>query len=373
MTSKYYKFQSPYIGASVAAIPIGALLSLPFQKAGLFSRDRTHAATTDDDTRDKKVGMSSHLIRRAIFVLCLPFAGLGYTLSSNGPPIPWILPILFAGIIGFLSNLGLSECHGIIMETFDISDLQPGMTGRPRKSKEDQFANKRTNYSSFPRVSAAFAITQSLGYLIAAAATGVGGVAQRHLGQQAATGVVAGILLILSILLLGVLVRFREVQIIPNMHKEELEAYMSARRRSAKFRGEEVDDEDLRPTIIGNPTHVTRRMCILELGSLTRWTEIRNKNHLVDQNSLEAEHPNIAAIRHLEKRIKRKESEIAESIRKMSKEDGWKGRRSQQAQMNSYELDEGGDTGGHRHMSGKGRQSRSKKKKTESTQKEGKQ
>jgi hypothetical protein len=357
LTSKHYKFKSPCVGASVAAIPVGALLAVPFQKAGLFSRDRTHAPTSDDDTRNKKIGMSSHLIRRTVFALSLPFAGLAYTLSSNGPPIPWILPILFAGLIGFLSNLGLAECHGIIMETFDISDLQPGMTGRPRKSKLDKYASKRTNYSSFPRVSSAFAITQSFGYLIAAAATGVGGVAQRQLGQQTATGVVAGILLILSILLLGVLVRFREIQIIPNMQKEGMETFMAARRKSAYLRGDVVGEDDVRPTIIGNPTHVTRRMCVLEMGSMTRWTEIRNKNHLVDKDSLEAQHPNLAAMRNLEEKIRRKESEIAESIRKMSREDGRRGRRSQQAQMESYEIDEGGDLGGHR---GKDSQSKSK-------------
>lgn len=354
LTSKYYNFKSPLIGASVAAIPLGALLSIPFQKAGLFSRDRTHATTTDDDTRDKRVGCSSHLIRRAIFVLCLPFAGLAYTLSSNGPPIPWILPIIFAGLIGFLSNLALSECHGIIMETFDISDLQPGMTGRPRRSKYDNQACKRTNYSSFPRVSSAFAITQSLGYCIAAAATGVGGIAQRHLGQQVATAVVAGVLLILSILLLGVLVRFREIQIIPDLHKEEMLNFMEARRRSAYLRGEVPDDDDIRPTIIGNPTHITRRMCVLEMGGMTRWSEIRRKNHLVDRDGLEAAHPNLAVMRDIERRIKHKESEIAESIRRMSAE----------GKLESFEMDEGGDLGAYREGAAKQKEKRAARSKS---------
>jgi len=145
LMSKYYNFKSHHVGASVTAVPIGAILAIPFQKAGFFSRDRTHAEISDDDTRDKKAGWSSHVRRRALFVLCLPFAGLAYTLSSGGPPIPFMLPIIFAALIGFLSALAIAECHGIIMETFDTSDLQPGMTGRPRKSNNDKNASKRTN------------------------------------------------------------------------------------------------------------------------------------------------------------------------------------------------------------------------------------
>lgn len=302
------------IGASVTALPIGACLSIPFQKAGLFSRDRIHAEKSDDDTRNKKPGWSSHFLRRALFVLTLPFAGLGYTLSSSGPPTPFALPIFFAAMIGFLSNLALAECNGIMMETFDTSDLQPGMTGRPRRSSSDKHAGKRTNYSSFPRVMSAFGITQGFGYLVAALATGVGGVAQRGLGQKAATGVMAGILLILSVLLLLVLVRFREVDIIPDMHKDKMENYMEARRKSAWVRGSvDLNDEDLRPTIIGNPTHTTRRMCILEMGSMSRWSEIRKKNHLVNQGTYEAKHPNLAVLKDVEARIREEEKRLVRS------------------------------------------------------------
>jgi hypothetical protein len=63
---------------------------------------------------------------------CPSFAGMAYTLASAGPPIHFMVPTVFAGLIGFLSNLAIAECHGIIMETYDTSDLQPGMTGKPR-------------------------------------------------------------------------------------------------------------------------------------------------------------------------------------------------------------------------------------------------
>ena len=297
----------------MSSVPLGALLAVPFQKASLFSRDRSHAPLNDDDTYKRKVKWSSHMLRRAIFVLLLPFAGLGYTLSSGGPQIHFIVPILFAALIGFLSNLAMAECHGIIMETYDTSDLQPGMTGRSR-GRGRKSANKRTNYSSFPRVSAAFGITQGLGYLLAALASGMGGALTRNLGQQAATGVMAFILLILSISLLGVLIRFKDVQIIPDSKKEEMNQYHRARQSMVRTNsGGGV--EPWRPIIIGNPHHSTRRMCILELGSLSRFSEIRLKNRLIDEQSLEARHPNQQMMLDVRQKIKEKEEEVLHHVK----------------------------------------------------------
>lgn len=344
--SKDYRFKSPMVGASVLAIPLGALVAIPFQKASIFSRARQIAPVSDDATIKKKISWTSHMVRRSIFVLVLPFAGLAYTLSSSGPPIPFIVPILFAGLIGFLSNLAMAECHGIIMETFDTSDLQPGMTGRAKGSAGDKQAGKRTNYSSFPRVACGFAITQGFGYLVAAGASGVGGVLTRHLGQQAATGVMAGILLILSVLLLGTLIRFTDVQIIPDSKVDEMEQYHNARRMSAVRREEGIQEEEpWRPIILGNPHHTTRRMCLLELGSLSRFSEIRRKNRLIDERSLEAKHPNQAAIQDLGKKIYDNHVEAVDTVRRSLSRHSSRGSR-----MSRSDVPEQGDLGGHREM-----------------------
>lgn len=348
--SKDYKFKSPYVGASVMSLPIGALLAIPFQKASFFSRARNMVVTSDDATLKKKVTLSSHMLRRSIFVLFLPLAGLGYTLTSGGPPIPFILPILFAGIIGFLSSLGFAECSGIIMEIFDTSDLQPGMTGRPRGSSGDKTAAKRTNYSSFPRVQSAFAMCSGFGFLVAAAASGVGGALTRRLGSQAATGVMAGILLVLSVLLLAVLLRFTDVQIIPESKKDEMERYHQARRASI-LRGDEGAEEELwRPVIIGNPLHITRRMCLLELGSMSRFSEIRQKNKLVDEKSLEAKHPNRAAMANVRQFVQAKEHELRHKVSQSLSRNGSRGSR----QSKKSDAPEQGDLGGHTEMLNRG-------------------
>ena len=199
-------------------------------------------------------------------MIILPFAGLAYTLASHGPPTHFMVPVIFAGLIGFLSNLAIAECNGIIMETFDTSDLQPGMTGRPRQVLPEEVQRKRTNFSSFPRVAAGLADVQAMSYCIAAAMTAWGGVAERHLGAQIATAVMAGVLLVLTLMLTGVLTRFKTVQVSP-----------SRRFGTNVLSGPE---DEWKPIIIGNPSGTTRRISLLELGALSRWMEIRKRNRL---------------------------------------------------------------------------------------------
>lgn len=267
LTSKYYMFRPQYVGLCVTTIPIGAFLAIPFQKASFFSRARHHAPRTNSGTFEKRMTWTTHLVRRSIFMILLPFAGMAYTLASGGTHISFMVPTVFAGVIGFLSNLAIAECHGIIMETFDTSDLQPGMTGRPRRVLPQDVRQKRTNFSCFPRVTAAFAISQTFAFCLAAAGTGAGGVIERALGAQAATGVVAGVLLFLTLLLFAVLTRIKSVQIVPS------------KRYGTNVLG--GPEDEWKPVIIGHPSGTTRRVSILEMGDMTRWTEIRRRNRLM--------------------------------------------------------------------------------------------
>jgi hypothetical protein len=290
LASQYYMLRSPYVGLCVVSVAIGALIGVPFQKANIFSRARHKDEATNAATMNRMVTWTSHLVRRTIFTIFLPLAGIGYAGVSFGPPIPVWVPALFAAAVGNLSCLAISECNGLIMETFDTSDLQPGMTGRTRGSSVQ--TPKRINFSSFPRVTAGFAVSHTIGFVLAAGATGLGGLVLRNVGQQASTGVVAGILLIISLLLLAVLLRFKEVQIIPSSKTIEMDQWIDAkeqaRRRSVgacRTNTAKPNDskEPWRPMIIGNPTTKKRRVNVLELGSLSRFTEIRKKNRLIDQ------------------------------------------------------------------------------------------
>lgn len=291
LTSRFYKLRSPEVGLLVGSMALGAFLAIPFQKASFFSRSRQAQMNSNLATLNRKVAWSSHLVRRTIFTLLLPLAGICYAAVSSGPPMHVSVPTIFSTCVGFLSCLAISECNGLVMEAFDCSDLSPGMTGRQRGGSGKN--QKRTNYSSFPRVTAGFAAIHGLAFVLAAGATVLGGLVTRTLGQQVSTGVVAGILLIITILLLLVLVRFAEVQIVPKCKSDEMDRLVEVRRRSTIRRAsmpndpQAVMDEERawRPVMIGNPTGKKRRMNILELGGLTRWQEIRKKNKLIDSGA----------------------------------------------------------------------------------------
>lgn len=157
------------------------------------------------------------MVRRCIFTFLLPVAGLAFTLVGRGPEISWVAPIVMSVLVGFLSTLAMAECIGLIMETFDTCDLQPGVNSKHRlQSLEETTRRRRTNYSAFPRVAAGIYIAQGFGFFLAAAATGVSGRITRAIGAQKATGATAAVLLFLTVLLSLVLFRFRSVQVIPN-------------------------------------------------------------------------------------------------------------------------------------------------------------
>ncbi|KAF1851526.1 MFS general substrate transporter [Cucurbitaria berberidis CBS 394.84] len=280
LLSRDYKWRPRFVGAGVMSIAIGAFLAIPLTKAGIFSRERKRAFRTDSMTFQKQVTWSSHLVRRAIFTLTLPLMGLAYTVSAAGKPNPYMVPIIFAGAVGFFSILAIAECHGLMMETFDTCDLQPGTNTRHRLvSMAVQDRRRRTNYTSFPRVTAGIFVSQTLAFIGAGVATIVGGSMTRRLGAQTSTGVTAGILFGLTILLTAVLLRFKEVQVIPSHTfgtRRDTAAWVEFKELEKMGRG-----ADWKAVVIGNPSGKMRRMSVLELGSLSRWTEIRKLNFLL--------------------------------------------------------------------------------------------
>lgn len=182
----------------------------------------------------------------------------------------------------------MAECVGLIMETFDTCDLQPGVNSKHRlNSMAETTRRRRTNYSSFPRVCAGFFAAQSLGFFLAAAATGVSGDITRALGAQVAVSIVAAILLVVTLLFMFIMWRWKEVQVIPNS------VFSAATRKGSTAWNNNVggvvnaggaaaaDDTDWKAVVIGNPSQKMRRINLLEMGSQTRWTEIRKLNRLM--------------------------------------------------------------------------------------------
>ncbi|KAF2150742.1 MFS general substrate transporter [Myriangium duriaei CBS 260.36] len=282
LLSTDYQWLPQYVGLGVFALAIGALLSIPLSKANIFSRERRQPPRTDSMTFQPRVTWSSHLVRRCIFTFALPIAGLAFTLTSPGPSLSWTAPIIMSAIVGFLSTLAIAECIGLTMETYDTCDLQPGVNSKHRlQSLDSVVRRRRTNYSSFPRVIAGLFAAQAFGFFLAAGATSISGSVTRRLGAQAATGVVAGILLLLTIFLSIVLWRFKTVQVIPN--------HAFGSKKGSKEWTADNDDSYWKPVIVGNPSGKIRRMNLLETGKWSRWTEIRRLNKLVRPGTWEAQ------------------------------------------------------------------------------------
>lgn len=285
LLSRDYAFRAAYIGLATLSLALGALLAVPLTHANLFSRSRFTLQKTDSMTfHHHRYIWTSHMARRCIFTLTLPLAGLAYTLTSPGPAVRWMAPVTFAGLVGFLSNLAISECIGLIMETFDTCDLQPGINSQHPSA---QIKKRRTHYSSFPRVCAGFFAAQSLGFFLAAAAAAVSGTMTRAIGAQISTAIVAGILLVLTILLLIVLWRWKGVQVIPDSVVTELRRQSAVqkfnRAAPAAGPGGRGSLSDWKVVVIGNPSGKMRRMNLLEMGRWSRWSEVRRLNLLEER------------------------------------------------------------------------------------------
>ncbi|KAI9725621.1 MAG: hypothetical protein M1828_002906 [Chrysothrix sp. TS-e1954] len=279
LLSAGYGWRPEYVGLAALSLAAGALLAIPNTKANIFSRSRQKGPRTDSMTFQPRITWTSHMVRRAAFMIVLPLAGIGYAFASAGTKIHCSVPIVLTALIGYVSNLAIAECNGLIMETFDTSDLQPGANSKHRlQSLPLSTRRRRTAYSSYPRVSAGFFVSQSLGFLFAAAATGVGGAVTRNVGAQRATAITAGILLGLTILLTISLWRWKSVQVVPNT----LFGAADDKRDSITST---QSDTTWRAVIIGNPSGKMRRMSLLELGGLSRWTEIRRLNRLLNRST----------------------------------------------------------------------------------------
>lgn len=71
-----------------------------------------------------------------------------------------------------------------------------------------------------------------------------------------------------------------------------------------------AEEPQLRPTMLGNPTRKHRRMNLLELGALSRWSEIRKINQLVDEDA----HLNRQAVRDARDEVGRRGNELVDDL-----------------------------------------------------------
>ena len=104
-------------------------------------------------------------------------------------------------------------------------------------------------------------------FVLGAVATGIGGRVERRFGAQESAGIVAGVLMVLTLALTAILYKWKSVQMIPGGDEH------------AKPRATNTWE----PVILGVPSGLTRKINILEAGDYTRWSEVRRRNRLTTE------------------------------------------------------------------------------------------
>lgn len=208
-------------------MPIAALLSIPFQLSALYLRNFRHRARIPAYAGEAHVRMGQHHYRSSLYLstILLPLSGLGFTMSATGPPTHFMLPVAFAAVACFSGTLAVAECHILLWDNWDVSDLpearlgnsgsvssgasqggRPHGTSRPAMLQDAGDAGFMTAH---PAISAGMAIFHSLALLTAALAFGIAGRIEETIGVRNGVAIWVGIGFLLTLCLGVVLWRGR--------------------------------------------------------------------------------------------------------------------------------------------------------------------
>lgn len=275
LESTYYGFSAVDAGLAILGLSVGALLSVPVQLSTFYLpnfRHRVHHRGHPESRHHYHEGQ--HPYRTALFisVFLVPSASLGLTISAAGPPVHFIVPAFFAGLVTFSGTLAIAECHLIVMENFDISNLPEPLlssgsgstshgvsdggrlhgTQRPSSlvGSNDDFI------TCHPAITAAFGILQFMSLIAIAGAVGWSRSIAEGIGVKYGLGLFTGITFLMTIALVGVLWRWKEVRV--------LELYANHDSEGRLGEPEARVTEEIRVC----------KISILQKGRFTRWSEV---------------------------------------------------------------------------------------------------
>ncbi|KAL2113664.1 hypothetical protein VUR80DRAFT_2886 [Thermomyces stellatus] len=202
--SSSYSLACDHGGYVVFVMAAGALISVPLHKGNPFPGSRYRAGNSSLVTV-KELARSSPTARRVAIIVPLPLCAIAYAMASGSPPTSLSWPMALAESIGFSSCPTVSEYIPLILEAFDM-DLTPD--AKP----QDPIENGPTSaFNPFlGRVAAGLACFHLAAFLSAAVATAVWGM-RGLLGQRITMRISAGVLMLLSLLLLLVIIPAKEV------------------------------------------------------------------------------------------------------------------------------------------------------------------
>lgn len=270
-----YGFRETRTGLAVLGTALGALFSVPVQLSTFYSTNFRHRSVIT--LRNRHYGhrhKGLHPYRWALYVgsIMLPIASMALAISAGGPPTHYIAPIIFAALVSFSGTLAIAECHVLLMDNFDTSDLPeialssisgstsqgasstglPHGTQRPIAIENPDVPDNFT--TSHPTVTSGLAIFHGLSFVFAAAAVGFSTYIIDGIGIRGGLGVYTALTALFSAALAAVLWR----------------------RKGARML--EVFNVDDGSQGMGDGVRICR-ISLLQQGKLSRWSEVNGMEY----------------------------------------------------------------------------------------------
>lgn len=206
------------------AIPLGALFAIPLAHpyfyASNFRNRSIPSALHNLNYGHKNAGRHPNRLALRIGSLLLPLSAIALTASTASRSVHAAGPIVLAAIVAATGVMVITECHLLLMDNYDVSDIPDSQLSR-NSSLENANAfgteNGRdhppqppsTIRTAHPCLASAFIIVHSFSFVFAAFAVGISAPIVDGIGIPRGFAVATAIMVLLTGALVGVLWRSR--------------------------------------------------------------------------------------------------------------------------------------------------------------------
>ncbi|KAL7273664.1 hypothetical protein RUND412_003460 [Rhizina undulata] len=307
LISQQYLFKPVDLGLSILALPIGALLSIPVQLSTFYIHNFRHNHHSRQSPNNsilyphRHQGQHPHRPALYLSTLLLPLSSIALTISATGPPTPFMLPVFFAALTTFAGTLAIAECHLLLFDNFDVSDLPELMSFRSgsvsRGSGNGPHGTQRPASLALavgaadgfttchPTISAGVAMFHFLAFIFAAGAIGWNVYVREDMKTRQGLGIYSGVTVAVTVAFVAFVGRWWKVRV--------LEVFDSADGDGREERGDMgreeredtggVEDGSREEGSRGSMSVRVCRVSVLQRGDWTRWSEVNGLEYWRDE------------------------------------------------------------------------------------------
>ncbi|TGZ77639.1 hypothetical protein EX30DRAFT_351623 [Ascodesmis nigricans] len=215
---------------ALLAIPFGGLLAVfavhPRFFATNFRNRSIPSALHNLNYGHKNAGRHPYRLALRVGATLLPVFAIALTASISGPtPGTTVL----AAIVTFFAVIVLTECHLLIMDNYDVSDLPDShLTARSQASGLPSHAPDQGIHTSHPCLASALTVLHTMCMLFAALAYSIANPMIDGIGAQKGLAVVTGVLALATVALVAVLWRGKRTEEVEEMERRGVSLLMRA-------------------------------------------------------------------------------------------------------------------------------------------------